>query len=943
MKKKMSFKQIFLLFLGGCLISLFFQYNVFSKNENGEYKFSPGRMMKETPGNLDITYPLNGSLFPADIAAPTFRWKENENDTDNWYIVASIDGSKELVSAYSNQPHWKPNPEQWNQLKQNSQWKKIRITVTERKDDKILSSGSVTIQISKDKVGAKIFYRQVTLPFDYARKNLETISWHLGDITTDKPSTIMLANMPLCGNCHSFSMDGKKLGMDVDYANDKGSYAILTLDKVTTLSPDKIISWSDYRREDGVLTFGLLSQISPDGRYAPSIVKDRSIFVPKEDLFYSQLFFPIKGILGVYDSVEQKFWALPGADDPSYVQSNPTWTPDGKYIIFARAPAYYSEEAERSKMIVLPTSVAAEFIEGRRDFKYDLYRIPFNDGKGGKAEPIPGASNNGMSNFFARVSPDGKWIVYTRAKNFMLLQPDSRLYIIPAAGGTAREMTCNTPAMNSWHSWSPNGKWLVFSSKALGAYTQLYLTHIDEEGRDTPPILLENLRSENRAANIPEFVNLQGKEWEKIVDKFSNSDIYMIRLAENKFIKDDFQGSVEAYNKAVEKNPNDPTIYFKRADVKMALKDFQGAIDDYSKSIELGPSFSITYKNRGDAKYRLGHYTEAMQDFNKAIQLQHKFQKAYVSRGDTKNMLNDYRGALADLNQAITLNSEDAAAYKSRGDAFFGLGDFERAIEDYNTAQKIDPNFYMAFSSRGELKSELKDFSGALSDINKAIQLYPENSDLYITRAVIKAKSGDFFGALEDIDKSIQMNPDNFNLYINRGILKENSGDFLGAVEDYSKAIQINPNYYKAYNHRSSARLKLKDIKEAFIDIDKAIQLNPNYSTLYLNRGNFYYKLNNFEQSINDYNKAIELSPEYAKAYTYKGDAQYKLQDFQGALDSFSAAIRLNPKGAENYLRRGMMKVYLKGRREDVCSDFHKAVELGSKEAAKAIERFCQE
>ena len=42
---------------------------------------------------------------------------------------------------------------------------------------------------------------------------------------------------------------------------------------------------------------------------------------------------------------------------------------------------------------------------------YDLYRVPFNDGKGGPAERVVGASENGMSNNFPKVSPDGKSIV----------------------------------------------------------------------------------------------------------------------------------------------------------------------------------------------------------------------------------------------------------------------------------------------------------------------------------------------------------------------------------------------------------------------------------------------------------------------------------------------------------------------------------------------------
>ena len=69
----------------------------------------------------------------------------------------------------------------------------------------------------------------------------------------------------------------------------------------------------------------------------------------------------------------------------------------------------------------------------------------------------------------------------------MLLMPDSELYIIPSEGGEARRLRANPSRMNSWHSFSPNGRWLVFSSKAFTPYTQLFLTHFDEQGRSTPP------------------------------------------------------------------------------------------------------------------------------------------------------------------------------------------------------------------------------------------------------------------------------------------------------------------------------------------------------------------------------------------------------------------------------------------------------------------------
>jgi hypothetical protein len=96
------------------------------------------------------------------------------------------------------------------------------------------------------------------------------------------------------------------------------------------------------------------------------------------------------------------------------------------------------------------------------------------------------------------------------------MRPDSRLFIVPFKGGQARLMKCNTPLMNSWHSFSPNGRWMVFSSKARSPYTQMYLTHIDKDGNDTPPVLIENATAANRAVNIPEFVNVPADGFEKI-------------------------------------------------------------------------------------------------------------------------------------------------------------------------------------------------------------------------------------------------------------------------------------------------------------------------------------------------------------------------------------------------------------------------------------------
>ena len=283
-------------------------------------------------------------------------------------------------------------------------------------------------------MGDSIFYREVPLPFIEAVQDPSRIRWRFGSVDSQERPPVVLENLPVCGNCHSFSGDGSKLGLDVDYGNDKGGYAILPVSQQMVMNDEKIISWSDYRKDDGEATFGLLSQVSPDGRYVVSTVKDRAVFVATPEIAFSQLFFPIKGILVVYDTVTGTYQALPGADDPAYVQSNPTWSPDGKSIVFARSKVYRKEKIEGATAILLDEKDVPEFVEDREPFKFDLYRVPFNGGRGGKAEPIEGASHNGKSYFFAKFSPDGKWIVFCKAENYMLLMPDSELFIIPGRG-----------------------------------------------------------------------------------------------------------------------------------------------------------------------------------------------------------------------------------------------------------------------------------------------------------------------------------------------------------------------------------------------------------------------------------------------------------------------------------------------------------------------------
>src|SRR5262245_38296695 len=294
---------------------------------------SPLEFPAQSSGRLEITYPLDETLFPPEIVAPTFVWRDETAGVERWEVLIRLDDSSELLRFPTTEPRWRPSEETWAEIKRRSETRDGEVAVVGvGSQAEAASAASVRIRVSKDRVGDSIFYREVPLPFIEAVQDPSRIRWRFGSIDSPDRPPVVLENLPVCGNCHSFSHDGSVLGLDVDYGNDKGAYAILPVSEKMVLDDEKIITWSDYKRDDGELTFGLLSQVSPDGRYVISTVKDRAVFVATPGIEFSQLFFPIKGILVVYDTETRTYKALPGAADPEYVQSNPTWSPDGTWI-----------------------------------------------------------------------------------------------------------------------------------------------------------------------------------------------------------------------------------------------------------------------------------------------------------------------------------------------------------------------------------------------------------------------------------------------------------------------------------------------------------------------------------------------------------------------------------------------------------------------------------
>ncbi len=462
-----------------------------------------------------ITYPYYGAVFPSEISAPVFTWEPSEKNIDQWVLRFDFADKRKPIYVLSPTTRWEPDRELWERVKTYALENEVGFSVAAL-GRTAQAPARTAFFISKDSLEDTVLYRQITLPMSTAR--LKEITWRLGDIASYDPPPVVMEGLSICASCHSVSADGKTLGMEMNYRNDGGAQFIVPVTETIRLTDTDFFSWNDFPRQ-GILpeSRGLFGRMSPSGNYAVASVNEISLALVTNNPAFSQVFFPTYGILGYYSTATKEILPLPGADDYRFVHGNPAWSRDEKRIAFTRAKTKNEVFEDLSKTGPRYIDAGIDELNDRYNIQFDIYTVPFNQGRGGQAVPLEGAADNGMSNYYPRFSPDGKWIVFTQSRTGIMLQPDATLFIVPSSGGASRRMNCNRDLFNSWHSWSANSRWLLFASKINSAYTEIFITHVDENGNDSPPVLLSRFSHPEKAANVPEFTAIPKNGLQKIV------------------------------------------------------------------------------------------------------------------------------------------------------------------------------------------------------------------------------------------------------------------------------------------------------------------------------------------------------------------------------------------------------------------------------------------
>ena len=273
----------------------------------------------------------------------------------------------------------------------------------------------------------------------------------------------------------------------------------------------------------------------------------------------------------------------------------------------------------------------------------------------------------------------------------MLLQPNSELFILPSSGGEARRLACNLPRMNSWHSWSPNGHWLVFASKAGTPYTRLFLTNIDARGESSPAVLLDAFAIEGRAANIPEFVDLPEKGIRAIRERFVD-DTYLVRSG-NAFREGGaFARAVAQYRRALENNPTNVSALI---DLGATLADqdkLPEAIDALRKALALAPANAPALFNLGVVYAKQGDLDAAIRCGDESVRIDPSSASAQCNLGVLLLERGRLDEALGHLVEALRIDPKKDNAYFAVGRIMVRQGRLADAVRCYGEALKLAPD-----------------------------------------------------------------------------------------------------------------------------------------------------------------------------------------------------------------------------------------------------------
>jgi hypothetical protein len=420
-----------------------------------------------------------GVTLPPNMVAPVFGLPDS---CDATALRARFEAGKETLEVNDRAGLIRLSPSQWGRLCQAADSMDVTLHVCRR--GKWEEYAPFTLYISADSIDAYLTYRLIEPGYETWN---EMGIYQRCLLNYDERPLITNAQTNYgCMNCHSFCRhDANRMlfHLRVDYG---GTYVVKggKVKKLNTKTPQTISAL-------------VYPSWHPGGRFVAFSTNTTKQMFHTTDPNRVEVMDYASDVV-VFDDEREEIFTAPCLSSAAAFETFPSFSPDGRRLYFCSADS-----------VAMPADY--------RKVRYSLCAVDFDPDSrrfGSQVDTLYSARTQGGSVSFPRVSPDGRFLMYTLSDygNFSIWHTEADLHLIRLADGQELPLDAfRSDASESYHSWSSNSRWTVFSSRRMdGLYTRPFIGHIDAEGLASKPFPLPQETPDHylyllKSFNIPEF------------------------------------------------------------------------------------------------------------------------------------------------------------------------------------------------------------------------------------------------------------------------------------------------------------------------------------------------------------------------------------------------------------------------------------------------------
>ncbi|MGD8786717.1 MAG: hypothetical protein PVJ60_04770 [Phycisphaerales bacterium] len=416
----------------------------------------------------------SGAVIPPNIAPLNFYI---QHDGSHYFVKIHSENGRPIEIS-SKTPEIVIPQKTWHELLNLNRGKQLNLDIYVKSHTSESSSKTgngkwtrfktLTNQIANDDIDSFLVYRKIH-PVHRTWRDMGIYQRNLSSFN----ESLILHNKYFkhgCVNCHTFCGNRTDKMLISIRSVEYGSSVLLIEDEKVKKVGTKF-GYSSWHPSGRVVTFSLnkVRQLFHSSANEPRDVMD------------------FDSLMAYYQVDSKTIKTSSDLARKNQLETYPTWSPDGRYLYFCSAPITWSDRT------VVPQTYD--------QIKYDLVRISYDlaGDNWGQLETVLSAEETGLSILLPRISPDGKWLLFCMCNYgcFPAYQQSSDLYIMNLEEArktgkyTHRRLDINSDDSETWHGWSSNSRWIVFSSKRnSGVFTRTYIAYLDTSGKVHKSILL---------------------------------------------------------------------------------------------------------------------------------------------------------------------------------------------------------------------------------------------------------------------------------------------------------------------------------------------------------------------------------------------------------------------------------------------------------------------